>query len=35
MKGEKEGNILAFVRYTECVSPLDDVDKAVKCVCLQ
>lgn len=35
VSGESDGDELAFLRYMECVTPLDEVDEALKCVCLQ
>lgn len=33
MKGESEGDELAFLRYLECLPPLDEADEAVGCAC--
>lgn len=35
VKGKSARNKLAFVLYVQLVAPLDEVDMALKCVCLQ
>lgn len=34
MEEKSEGTELAFVRYVQCVNPLKDIDKVLRCVCL-
>lgn len=35
LREEGESEKLAFVRYKECVPPLNEVDEALRCTCLQ
>lgn len=35
MKGENEGEKLAFMPYMECLPPSDEVDKSLRFACLQ
>lgn len=35
MKRDRDEFELAFVQYTEVVAPLDEVDEALECTCLQ
>lgn len=35
MNGESEDKELASVRYMKCMPPLNELDEALVCVCLQ
>lgn len=35
VEGNNKSDILAFVEYMECVSPLNDSNEALGCVCLR